>query len=265
MKCVSALSTARKTDDALREVIEAATVAMAEGGPADLVLVFASMHHADALGRIAAEIRRLGLGRHVLGCTGESIVGEDREVEGAAALSLWSVGLPGARLEPIRLAFGDGQFAGWPEWSTGPNPPPLILLGDPFSFPTDVFLERLHEESPGTRVVGGMASGSHAPGGNRLVIDDRVFEDGAVAVRVDGPLTIRTGLCYQPTAGGSIAYFAGNNFSLVEVSTTRIPFAAAATVSPLPGSYNVGFCILNSSGSPINDNSFVSGWALVTN
>jgi hypothetical protein len=80
-----------------------------------------------------------------------------------------------------------------------------------------------------------------------------------------GPLTIRTGLCYQPTAGGSIAYFAGNNFSLVEVSTTRIPFAAAATVSPLPGSYNVGFCILNSSGSPINDNSFVSGWALVTN
>ena len=67
------------------------------------------------------------------------------------------------------------------------------------------------------------------------------------------------------TAGGSIAYFAGNNFSLVEVSTTRIPFAAAATVSPLPGSYNVGFCILNSSGSPINDNSFVSGWALVTN
>ncbi|HLM75186.1 MAG TPA: hypothetical protein VK459_20890, partial [Polyangiaceae bacterium] len=74
-----------------------------------------------------------------------------------------------------------------------------------------------------------------------------------------------TGLCYQSTAGGSIAYFAGNNFSLVEVSTTRIPFAAAATVSPLPGSYNVGFCILNSSGSPINDNSFVSGWALVTN
>ncbi len=192
MKCVSALSTAKDTEDALREVLEAATGATAEGSPADLVLVFASMHHADGLGRIAAEVRRRGLGRHVLGCTGESIVGEDREVEGAAALSLWSIGLPGARLEPLRLAFGDGQFAGWPEWATGPNPPPLILLGDPYSFPTDPFLKRLHEESPGTRVVGGMASGSHSPGGNRLVLDDRVFEDGAVAVRVDGPLTIRT-------------------------------------------------------------------------
>ena len=192
MKCVSALSTAQKTDDALREVLEAATGAMTEGSPADLVLVFASRHHADGLGRIAAEIRRRGLGRHVLGCTGESIVGEDREVEGAAALSLWAIRLPGARLEPLRLAFGDGQFEAWPEWSPDPNPPPLILLGDPFSFPTDEFLKRLHGESPGTRVVGGMASGSHAPGGNRLVLDDRVFEDGAVAVRVDGPLTIRT-------------------------------------------------------------------------
>ena len=192
MKCVSALSTARNTEDALSEVLEAAAGAGTEGSPADLVLVFASMHHADALGRIAAEVRRRGLGRHVLGCTGESIVGEDREVEGEAALSLWSIGLPGARLEPLRLAFGDGQFEGWPEWATGPNPPPLILLGDPFSFPTDEFLKRLHEESPGTRVVGGMASGSHAPGGNRLVLDDRAFEDGAVAVRVDGPLTIRT-------------------------------------------------------------------------
>ena len=150
MKCVSALSTAKDTEDALEEVLEAATGATTEGSPADLVLVFASMHHADGLGRIAAEVRRRGLGRHVLGCTGESIVGEDREVEGAPALSLWSIGLPGARLEPIRLAFGDGQFAGWPEWATGPNPPPLLLLGDPFSFPTDAFLKRLHEESPGT-------------------------------------------------------------------------------------------------------------------
>ena len=192
MKCVSALSTAKDTEDALKEVLEAATGVTEEVSPADLVLVFASRHHADGLGRIAAEVRRRGLGRHVLGCTGESIVGEDREVEGAPALSLWSIGLPGARLEPLRLAFGDGQFAGWPEWATGPNPPPLILLGDPFSFPTDDFLKRLHDESPGTRVVGGMASGSHSPGGNRLVLDDRVFEDGAVAVRVDGPLTIRT-------------------------------------------------------------------------
>src|SRR3954451_25036557 len=137
MKCVSALSTAQKTDDALREVLEAATGAMSEGSPADLVLVFASRHHTDGLGRIAAEVRRRGLGRHVLGCTGESIVGEDREVEGAAALSLWSLSLPGARLEPLRLAFEDGQFDGRPEWAAGPNPPPLILLGDPFSFPTD--------------------------------------------------------------------------------------------------------------------------------
>jgi small ligand-binding sensory domain FIST len=41
-------------------------------------------------------------------------------------------------------------------------------------------------------VIGGMASGSHAPGQNRLVLDGDVVNEGAVAVELDGPLTVRT-------------------------------------------------------------------------
>jgi small ligand-binding sensory domain FIST len=205
MKCVSALSTVRTTEAALREVVDRAAGAL-EGEPADLALVFASMHHADALAEISAEATRRGLGRHVLGCTGESIVGEDQEVEGKAALSLWALRLPGIALRPRRLSFAEGVFSGWPELddepqakpataaaaAAGERRPSLLLLADPFSFPTEVFLKRIQESVSGMQVIGGMASGSNAPDRNRLVLDGEVAADGAVAVEVDGPLTIRT-------------------------------------------------------------------------
>jgi small ligand-binding sensory domain FIST len=67
-----------------------------------------------------------------------------------------------------------------------------LLLGDPFSFPTDHFLKLLHEEAPSLAVMGGMASASQVPKGNRLVLDDDVYDDGAVAFEVSGPVGIRT-------------------------------------------------------------------------
>jgi small ligand-binding sensory domain FIST len=203
MKCVSALSTVRNTEAALRQVVDRATEGLG-GEPADLALVFASMHHAEALAEIAAETANRGLGRHVLGCTGESIVGEDREVEGSSALSLWALRLPGIALR--RLTFTAGAFGGWPELEAEPQPqaqpvsaptpgerrPSMIMMADPFSFPTDLLLKRLGEVAPGMRVIGGMASGSNAPGLNRLVLDGEAVSEGAVAVEVDGPLAIRT-------------------------------------------------------------------------
>jgi small ligand-binding sensory domain FIST len=203
MKCISALSTLRDSDAALRQVFDQAVQRLG-GEPANLVLVFASMHHADALGELAGLARGRGLGEHVLGCTGESIVGEDQEVERGPALSLWALRLPGITVRPRQFTFADGAFEGWPELEgaarthggsesvPGELPQCLILLGDPFSFPTDLFLKRYHEIAPGRSVIGGMASGSQVPEGNRLVLDGSVATEGAVAVELSGPLLVRT-------------------------------------------------------------------------
>lgn len=189
MACLSALSTASDTETALGEVLDRSRQAFAEQ-PADLAVIFASIHHAGELGRIASEIRARGLGRHVLGCTGETIVGEDCEVENGPALALWSIGLPGATIEPIRLVFDTG-FEGWPDQNDASRSS-LILLGDPFTFPADRFLKSLDESAPGLRVAGGMASAAQSPGRNRFVLDDQVFQDGAVAVRLGGRVALRT-------------------------------------------------------------------------
>jgi small ligand-binding sensory domain FIST len=188
MNCASALSTEADVNRAATEVLDRVARSLGDGGPADLALVFISKHHADALETIGAGIRRRGLGRVVLGCTGESIVGEGREIEQGPALSVWAARLPGVDVRPCRLTFEGGEFSSLP----GEARAGLILLGDPFSFPADLFLKRVDAERPGTAIVGGMASGSQVPGNNRLLLDDEVFDDGAVAVELSGPVELRT-------------------------------------------------------------------------
>ena len=197
MNCVSTLSTLRNTSAALEDVLARSAAALGPGG-ADLAVVFSSSHHADGLGRVAGQLRSRGVARHVLGCTGESIVGEDQEVEGSSALCLWLIRLPGVELTPLRLTFDGAEVRGLKERpALGVDGGPeiertVLLLGDPFSFPADHFLKKMQEKSPGVRVLGGMASASQVPGGNRLLLDDAAHEDGAVAIEVSGPVTIRT-------------------------------------------------------------------------
>ncbi len=195
MRCGSALSTTRDTDAAFQEVLNRLAEQMGDE-PADLALAFASPHHTQSLARLANLCRERGLGRHVLGCSGESIVGEGSEIEGEPAVSLWSIRLPGAELTPLRLGSGeDGMGVIAEKLATAPKHPEgrlLLLLGDPFTFSTDSWFETLHEVAPGLRVVGGMASASATPGQNRLVLDGEELAHGAVALLIDSPTPIRT-------------------------------------------------------------------------
>jgi small ligand-binding sensory domain FIST len=56
----------------------------------------------------------------------------------------------------------------------------LLLITDPFTFPVDGLLEALGSSHPDLAVVGGVASAAGSPGGNRLLLDDTTFADGAV-------------------------------------------------------------------------------------
>ena len=195
MRCASALSTALKSDEAVAEVRGRLAEGLGPGEPADFAVAFASAHHAGALGGLSDELRGRGMARHVLGCSGESIVGDAREIERKPALSLWAARLPkGAAAEPIGLSFDGSAFEGWPDDSgaKGSASRTLVLLGDPYSFPTEDWLATLPKEPPAVRVVGGMASSGGGPGENRLVLDGETFDQGAVGILLDGPVVVRT-------------------------------------------------------------------------
>jgi small ligand-binding sensory domain FIST len=195
MRFASALSTLSDAQAAVAEASRQAREAL--GATADLAVVFVSPLLGPDLAMIAAEVRRLTGTRHLIGATGESIVGVGREIEGAPALSVWLASLPGVTIRPMHLRFerspDGGRFVGWPddlplEWPKGSA---MLCLGEPFTFPADVLLERLGQDQPGVPVMGGMASGAHAPGENFVLLDDQALDNGAAAVLLDGPFELR--------------------------------------------------------------------------
>jgi small ligand-binding sensory domain FIST len=191
-----ALSTAETTSEALAYVLEEIRLQMA--GAADLALVFASPHHADQMEKIAAGVCDTARTENVLGCTAESVVADEREIENQPAIVVWVGQTPGVSVTPFHLSFESKQdggfFSGWPgegnDVAAAGNV--LLLLGEPFSFPADVFIAGLNERTPVVPVIGGMASGGWGPGQNKLLLGRKVFDEGAVAASIAGPLRVRT-------------------------------------------------------------------------
>jgi small ligand-binding sensory domain FIST len=196
MPFAAAVSTEPATSRALEAVCAPALEQLP--GPPDLALLFFSPHHLAAADLLAAAAQQHLGARCLLGCVGESVIGNDREVEGAPALSLWLARWPGAvGLTPFHLTLEETSegytLLGWPDALDEADPPrsAVLLLGDPYTFPADVFLGDMNQAHPGVRVMGGMASGTQAPGQSRLVLGGRVVNQGAVGVLLRGDLGLR--------------------------------------------------------------------------
>lgn len=168
------------------------------GGSIDFAVAFYSHRYGAAVAELPQLLDDALHAGTMLGCNGESIVGGMREVEEGPALSVWAARLPGVSAVPMHLEFQRTQegptIVGWPEalaghWPTGAA---LVVLGEPFSFPADWLLERLNSDRPGVPVIGGMASGAHGPGKNRVAIGRQSYTSGAAAVLLHGRLGVRT-------------------------------------------------------------------------
>jgi small ligand-binding sensory domain FIST len=196
LRCAAALASHL---DGAAATEEACGKALADlGETPDLAVVFLSGQFAAGADRVASLACELLGTEQVIGCTGESIVGTGREIEDQPAVSVWLARWPKVTIRTFRLEFertreGD-VFTGWPDELAGdwPDGSFLMLLAEPFSFPADFQLERLNEDRPGVPVIGGMASGGHSPGENRLILGRDTYAEGAIAALVHGPVRLRT-------------------------------------------------------------------------
>jgi small ligand-binding sensory domain FIST len=197
MPFAASLSTVADTEMALDEVCRQTLAALK--GQADLALVFFSPQHVAAAETIGARLGERLNARCLLGCMGESIVGGTREVEHKPAISLWAVqwARP-VEMEPFQLELEqtpDGySLMGWPDELVvaDPSTSAIMLLGDPMTFPTDLFLDQVNENHTGLRVVGGMASGMRREDECRLIFNGEVRESGAVGVLLQGQFALRS-------------------------------------------------------------------------
>jgi small ligand-binding sensory domain FIST len=164
------------------------------GEGCDLAVCFASTHHVGAFEDIGPALREILEPSVLVGGTAVAVVGGPHEVEENPALTVFAARLAGATLTPVTLRVQetpDGTaLTGWP--SLERPPASLLLFADPFTFPVDAFLQRVNRDLPGLQIIGGLASAAGSPGGNRLVLDDHVVDEGAVGVFVDGGIEVRT-------------------------------------------------------------------------
>lgn len=172
----------------------AGAVYEAIGDRPDLVMVLVTRAHAGALEDIVRTVSKVLNPLTLIGAAVESVVGTGREIEETPAISLWAgrVGpLTPVALDAVRLADDSWHFTGWPGHPVF-EPSALVLLTDPFTFPVDEFLCWLHTVQPGLPVLGGNISGGRGPGGNRLVVGDRVVAAGATGVLIGQGVDIQT-------------------------------------------------------------------------
>lgn len=197
MRFAAAVSDAPTVERAFDSAIGELTASLPDG--ADIAIVFVTLEYAASLDVIRERLKEaLGV-TLVLGCTCGGVVGTAREIEGGPALSILAGKFPTAvTLEPFSLEQLD-----WPHViddpealrgaiTTSENPRAVILLADPFSAPMVKFLPALRDALPGGPVVGGMASAAREPGRNRLMLDDKLLQEGAVGVVIGGDLAVQT-------------------------------------------------------------------------
>lgn len=163
----------------------ASAVAAAPGRRPSLVVLTASPEHADGADALLAAVHDAARPEALIGCVADGVVAGVRELEDGPSVAVWAAWLPDPvetfHMEFLRTPSG-GLFAGYEFGHAGEDF--HVLLPDPFSFPTDVLLDHLNEHRPGTRVLGGLVSGTRGPGECRLFLNKEILRSGAVGVRI---------------------------------------------------------------------------------
>jgi len=198
MKWASALSLERDAASATAEVIRDIKPKLGSRRPDALFLFLSSHHKSHCQTILAAILKQLGP-VHLLGCSGESVIGEWHEAEQVPALAMAGAVLPNVELKPIRLTDSmlpspDCSPRLWEERlgvkaSLNPH---FILFADPFSIHADDLLAGLDFAYPQGVKVGALASGGRQPGQDALFLDNYVFHDGAVGLALSGDVRIET-------------------------------------------------------------------------
>jgi small ligand-binding sensory domain FIST len=183
------INAARATAEAAAE----ATAAFNDDHP-DLVFAFFSSDHHDSAEDVASALSDRFPLAVTIGCAAEGIIAGPHELEVGPAVSVWAAVLPQTSVVPFGLRFvesGDGEasYDGWPD-SVAPDAT-ILMVCDPFSFPAGHLLSRMNEDAPGMMFVGGVASGVHAEGQARLILNGEVLDSGAVCAAVSGRVRVQ--------------------------------------------------------------------------
>lgn len=167
-------------------------------GSCDLAVMFGSFHHCAAFADAASILRTTINPRVLLGCTGESVLGEDRELDGRSGLTAIAFRMPGVDLHiwdhtpdrpmPVNDAQATAQHIG-----ASADHRVTMILADPFTTRTKEMMYAINDCRGAGRsvpIVGGLASAARHPGRNVLILNETARPAGAVGVTISGNVEV---------------------------------------------------------------------------
>jgi len=182
---------ASEAGDALRHQLD--------GSDAHVVLAFISPHYRDAFDQLPDLVSSQFRGSLLLGCSADGVIGAGHEVEQRPAFSLTAASLPDVDLVPFQLSSEElpedaADLEGWKKLVGAPSTKNLhfLLLVDPFTFDASVLIQGLDAAYPGSRKIGGLASGGRFHGSNALFVQSRMRRSGVVGIALSGNISIDT-------------------------------------------------------------------------
>ncbi len=188
MRFASALTTKTDWAEAVEDLGRQISVQLGPAQP-ELAILFVHPQYVTHIDSIVESVQKAVGAQHLIGCTGAGIIGIDQEVEQKPAISLLVGELPGVQVVPFHVTEKDL------EESTGPAfwhfqlelepavSPQFLLFADPFTTHAVQLVDALTEAYPQAPMIGGLASGARQPGGNRLFLDLKTYDEGAVGIR----------------------------------------------------------------------------------
>lgn len=236
----AAITRSADWQDALDRALQEAGAA-SETGTAELALFFASADYGEHLETMLRRVQSATGCGLLAGCTGQGIIGPEREIEGEPALSLMTLRLPGAILQASHIAQRQVEQLETPEaWHqyTGVSPDQVnawLLFADPFHMDVETMLQGFSAAYPGVPIVGGLASASAQPHQTFVFLNGEVHGHGAVVVALCGEYTVKTVVSQGCDPIGEPWIITGANGSIVETISQRPAYEVLVeTVRALP-------------------------------
>lgn len=195
MKCTGTTSQSDNAAELARDLLEGCRNAL--NGTPDLLLLFFNGPLRDEVEQLSRSLREALAPGVFLGVSCEGVLGGDLEIERRPGAALLAGSLPGVTLQPFHVGAAEWREVLGDEErlqqriGTGEDHRGHLVIGDPFTTPVDDLLTRL-DETLHAPTFGGMASAGQAPGMNMLILNDRVYTDGAVGIGFGGPVRIDT-------------------------------------------------------------------------
>ncbi|HZR99083.1 MAG TPA: FIST N-terminal domain-containing protein [Chloroflexota bacterium] len=234
MQAKAAISYARDWRAALDEVLAATDLG---DSPCDLALFFASAHYSAHYDELVPAAWRESGARALAGCSGQGVIGPEREIEGEPAMSLLRLAMPGATVRLTHVTHQQVE-AGAVARLGGVSLEDVnawLVLADPFRMDPDALIRALEQAYPGVTIVGGLASSRPSDRRTYVFADDTVYDEGAVAVALGGNVIVRTVVSQGATPIGQPWTITGAHDNVLETIGGRPAYQVLVeTVQALP-------------------------------